>query len=476
VAAVVLGGRAWRGRQAEAALRPAPGAPNVVVIVIDTLRADHLGAYGYTRPTSPTLDRLAREGVLFERAFSASSWTVPSHASMLTGRHLFEHKVDWDGTLDGRYPTISEELQRRGYRTGAFSANLVAFNPHWGFDRGFIRFEAGFHSASDALLRTLYGRYFRSQVLRRLGAGGAGQKPASQVNRAALDWIDRHPDRPFFAFLNYFDAHEPYVSPPLFAGRFASESAGAAPTRRDRRRPSSDQLKQIPERRLQRMRDDYDAAIAYIDDRIARLLEALEERQLGRDLIVVVTSDHGEAFGEHGTIWHRVTLYRELIHVPLIVWAPGRAPAGLRVDRPVSHTALPATLLDLLGERDHAPFPPPSLASLWREPAPRGFPPPIAEVSIAPFDGHVGTPIYSGSLRAIVSPRWHYIVSSNGDDELYDWEGDPAELHDLSDTPHGRAAARRLAECLRMLTSSSSTTCSPDGQPGDELTPPSSGR
>src|SRR5262245_34109497 len=162
-----------RERMAVAALTSAPpAAPNVLMIVVDTLRADHLSGYGYARPTSPRLDRLAQEGALFESAFSASSWTAPSHASLLTGRHPHEHGVEWQtprAVREGRYPTWAEALKERGYRTAAFSANSFWFTRPMGFGRGFIRVEDFFESPSDMALRTFYGRAFEQVVLRRLG-------------------------------------------------------------------------------------------------------------------------------------------------------------------------------------------------------------------------------------------------------------------------------------------------------------------
>ena len=163
----IQGGKRLHERALEARLPAAsPGSPNVVVIVVDTLRADHLSAYGYARPTSPAMDRVAKQGTLFENAVAPCSWSLPSHASLLTGRYPLEHGLDnvqpmpwlgWGSTAMNGFPTLGEALQQRGYRTAAFSANRVYFTDGVGLGRGFIHFEDYFHSAGDALTRTVYG-------------------------------------------------------------------------------------------------------------------------------------------------------------------------------------------------------------------------------------------------------------------------------------------------------------------------------
>ncbi len=240
----------WLHEQRAVANLPAatPGSPNVLVIVIDTLRADHLSSYGYGRPTSPQFDQLAKNGVLFQNAVAPSSWTLPSHASLLTGRYPSEHGLKnvqpWLGwgqkNLNG-FATLGEALQRSGYRTGAFSANRIFFTGNVGLGRGFIHFEDYFDSLSDSFIRTLYGREFahlylnrteKSKVTRTFrffgfdawldkdteGSGDYGgayakRKRADEVNQELVHWIQRDRRRPFFAFLNYLDVHYAYGGP-----------------------------------------------------------------------------------------------------------------------------------------------------------------------------------------------------------------------------------------------------------------------
>src|SRR5215470_1373262 len=172
-------------------------APNIIMIVIDALRADHLSSYGYVRPTSPHLDRLAQQGVVFEHALSASSYTLPAHASLLTGRYLYEHGVEWNNRtarFANRYPRLAEALQSRGYRTAAFSANVFWVTRSKGFGRGFIHFEDYFQSVADMAARTLYGRIIETLILRRLGYEDIpARRRASDINRSVLQWIERDP-------------------------------------------------------------------------------------------------------------------------------------------------------------------------------------------------------------------------------------------------------------------------------------------
>ena len=283
----IQGGKRLQERNAVAHLpAAAAGAPNVLVIVMDTLRADHVSAYGYARPTSPNFDRMAQQGVLFENAVSTTSWSLPSHVSLLTGRYQFEHGIGncaagsrgWDGAARAWAASRRWEklLEQRGYRTGAFSANRTYFSTSLGFGRGFQHFEDYFHSPADMFIRTLYGREFariylnrtdKSKVKRALrflgmnsmldkdseGSGNYGgaqgvRKRADVVNREASGTgltgsdrgrNDRGETHPFFAFLNYFDVHYPYGGPPTYP------------------KPAWDHGGRI---------DEYDASVKYADD------------------------------------------------------------------------------------------------------------------------------------------------------------------------------------------------------------------
>jgi arylsulfatase A-like enzyme len=449
-------GGSWLWERTEVAKLPPPQpeSPNVLVVVMDTLRADHLSCYGYTLATSPNIDRLAAQGVLFENAIAPSSWSLPSHVSLVTGRYQFEHGVDnvrpapwlgWGNKGLGGYPTLGEGLLRKGYRTGAFSANRTYFTANLGFGRGFLHFEDYFHSLADMFIRTLYGREFsriylnrsdKSKVKRALrflgmnslldkdsegsvahGGAQAVRKRGNVVNEEAIRWIERDTTRPFFVFLNYFDVHDPYGAP--------GETPG---------------LGRIAE---------YDSGVRYVDEQIGRLLQTLEAEHRLQNTLVIVTSDHGESLGQHGLLYHAQALYWELIHVPLIVWFPGHVPAGTRITTPVTNAAIAATVMDVLGKNGENRFPGPSLKTFWNDGG--TGPDPLSEIAktdvMGTEDKAAGKLVPTardGAMKSLVTPRWHLITHEKLGNQLYDWTQDPGETHDLTNTPEGQNVARGL--------------------------------
>jgi arylsulfatase A-like enzyme len=446
-------GRWLRERNSVANLPPAAAdAPNILVIVVDTLRADHLSSYGYGRPTTPAIDRLAKEGVVLWNAISTCSWTLPSHASLLTGRSPFEHGMQavqpmpwlgWGRTGLRGHPTLGEALQQMGYRTGAFSANLTYFTENVGLGRGFLHFEDYFHSPTDGLMRTLYAREFANaylhrtekswvtRVFRSLGVFNllGHLKRADAVDRQVTQWMGRDQQHPFLAFLNYIDVHEAYGLP-------ASDP-----------RPAWNNHGRI---------DEYDTALYYVDDQIGRLMQELERRGLAKNTLVIFTSDHGEGLGQHHLQTHGRTLYWEQIHVPLVIWYPGRVPAGVRVDRPVSNAAIPATIMALLGARERNVFPGPDLSQLWNTPEQAtDWPDVLSELAqdVHPpeiersADNYIPTAT-TGAMQSLVTPQWHFIVHQELGPQIFDWTHDAAEGTDLIHTPEGAAAAHDLAAHL----------------------------
>jgi arylsulfatase A-like enzyme len=432
----------------------APGSPNILVIIVDTLRADHVSSYGYSRPTSPNLDRIAQGGVLFANAFSTSSWTKPSHASLVTGRYVYEHGADAYKSLDDRYPTIAEALRARGYRTGAFSANVGAFNRRLGFGRGFIHFEDYYRSIGDVAISTVYGRVIETYILHHgLGfEGELGRKWATDIDRSVLRWIDRDRGRPFFAFLNYYDPHAPYVPPQPYRSKFSQlkNPGGLINTYWDMQHIY---VPMTPEQ-LQGEIDAYDGTIAYVDNYIGQLLAELQKRGLAEDTLVVITADHGELFGEHGLLEHTNSLYREVLHVPLIFWWPGHIPEGKRIEVPVSNVALPPTLLDLIGAEGQTSFPGPSLAQLWSDTgAHQDWPYPLAEIAQIPWVPAQHLPAH-GAMRSVLSPQWQYIVHEKFGEELYDWRADPKESANVAQNQEFQPIMEQFRTHLEMLLAS----------------------
>jgi arylsulfatase A-like enzyme len=435
------------------------GTPNILVVVVDTLRADHLSAYGYPRETSPNLDRLIGESVWFENGIATSSWTLPSHASLLTGADPHHHGAE-TLALDDRLPTIGEVLQRRGYRTAAFSANQYWFGRREGFGRGFIRFGDYFHDAHSRAVRPFFGRVVDHAL--RVVTGSAdlpARKTAPDVNAEALEWIDDDRRRPFFVVLNYFDVHKPYLPPEPFLTRFAEskERFDATPMFDGADFPS------MTADQRQRDLDAYDGAIRFVDDAFGRLLAELETRDLRTNTVVVVTSDHGESFAEHGIYTHRAALYLQEIRVPLVFSWPDRLPA-VRLLQPVSIAAVPATLLEILGASAAHVFPRPSIARFWMGGAvPTDDDLPIAELAHQPDEPFAGHPVVHGAMRSVVTERWQYIVHDKFGPELYDLAQDPKELTNLAGTPEGRRIVGELAAVLDARRSKATAASKPGG-------------
>ena len=429
---IVIQGGFWLQERMAVSKLPAAkeSTPNVLFIVVDTLRADHMSLQGYDRETDPTMKRLASEGVMFENAYAASSWTLTTHASLFTGRWPYEHKADGGRVLDDTYPTIAEALSARGYRTGAFNGNFETVKRQWGFARGFVHFEDYYQSISNMAVSSVYGRILEYYALHKVlnMEFKFDRRWAPEINQSALQWIDQDTNRPFFVFINYFDVHAPYVSPDR--AKFSQfENPGGLVntdwTTADIYNPKT------PEQ-IQSEIDAYDGGIYYTDQQIDLLLKELDQRGVLDNTIVVVTSDHGELFGEHGLWEHHNSLYKPVIHVPMIIWYPKSVPQNVRISTPVSNTYLPETFLDLLGEPDQTEFPAFSLARLWRDPASAAnFPDPIAEMAQSSWvnPNHLSI---SGDMFSVISPEWQYIEHSKLGGELYNLADDPDQLNNVA--------------------------------------------
>jgi arylsulfatase A-like enzyme len=439
---------ALRERRALAALPPArAGAPNVLLIVLDTVRAMSLSLYGYSRPTTPELERWAARGVTFTRAYSTAPWTLPSHASMLTGRWMHELSADWMVPLDGTFPTLAEVLRAAGYRTAGFVANTDYASAEVGLARGFIRFEDYTLTPGQVGWSSLLWRAIARVAPLRAAIGyrdNLGRKKAPAISAAFLRWAGRG-DAPFFALLNYYDAHRPYLPPPPWDTRFVTP--GVAPHPRIRHEHGSDP--EPPPERIQGAIDAYDNSIAWLDSEIGRLLDALARRGLLDSTIVIITSDHGEEFLEHGAWDHGNTLYHAGVHVPLVLLGPGLA-AGARVDGPVSVRDIPATVLDLAGLAAGSPFPGRSLAVR------PGGPPPAPDtvytgVRLVPRQPF-WYPVSRGDLVSATAGPLRFIRNlGDGTEELFDVVADPMERRDLAADSAGQATLptfRRLTDTL----------------------------
>ncbi|HEV2118149.1 MAG TPA: sulfatase [Terriglobales bacterium] len=422
----------------------APDSPNVLVIVVDTLRADHLSTYGYARPTSPNLSRIAAQGVLFENAMAASSWTLPSHASMLTGRYPHEHRARFiDSTLTLRYPTLGEAFQRLGYRTAGFSASTFFFSRRTGLGRGFIHFEDDFESATGAFPQTYYGERLEKLLYRlHLAKDRIGRRNARQVNQHALRWIASDHRHPFFVFLNYYDVHDPYLPPEPYLHRFTNLPHPAGPI------PMAwDWFASLTPQQRQGEMDAYDGAIQYVDTELGEFFRQLQQRGLDKNTLVVITSDHGEEFNEHGFMDHLNALYRELIHVPLIFWQPGKLPQGMHIATPVSTVSLPATLLSLVPDGGAGHMPGLSLSPLWANPGQNPELMPVVS-ELAQFKLTPLFPNYYGPLTSLTTPQWHYIAGGRAGEELFRCCANTPEVDNLASTEEGKRVCQTFKKEL----------------------------
>ena len=388
-------------------------ARGVVLVSIDTLRRDHVGAYGYARPTTPRLDALARDGVLFEDAVSTSSWTLPAHLSMLTGVDPGRH-----GGVDSRHgfnravPTVPALLRTAGYATRAVTSHLYVSGVY-GVDEGFEHLD------------------FRQD------------RKATEVADRATSLLDRFGDRPFFVFLHLYDPHWHYDPPDwarqLFETSYAGNLTGLWQdfSRRERSSLSAADLAHLLAL--------YDGEIRYADTEVGRVLDHLGARGLDRSTLVVITSDHGEEFLDHGSWEHQKTLYDEVVRVPLVMHGPGLAARRARAQ--VSLLDVAPTILAWAGV---------------------SVPPSVGGRSLLAAAGSAG-PAPSGSDREAYgetdqtvdathklflrggASRWKAILSLSADaaetrgEEWYDLASDPAERRSIAPVPAVADPIRRRA-------------------------------
>jgi arylsulfatase A-like enzyme len=462
ILASLVFGRDWLKERLEGR-RPLPSrdSPNVLLVVMDTVRADHLSLYGFKRSTTPSLERLAKRGILFNQARATAPWTLASHASFFTGRWPHELGVKWRTRLSGSFPTLSEYLGSRGYATAGFVANTLYCSYETGLDRGFTHYEDYvlekfmpfrtawlvdhfLHMVSDFGVfvgRNLDIGPFRPSMKRSWFASlfvVNARKDAGTVNREFTDWLARRrePSRPFFAFLNYYDAHAPYVLPPGVPYRFGLKPQKSADfVFLVEYWQSVDKIKLRPAYRNLAM-DCYDNCVAYLDQRLGELFDELRARGVLDQTLVVVTSDHGEGLGDHGLFDHGESLYRNEIRVPLLIALPDGSQSQRVVDDAVSLRDLPATIAHLVGLGDGQPFSSRSLARLCDNPI-SGTGPVAGEAALSelqspnPFNPNQGrSPAYRGPLVAVAEGDYVYI-RNEGDatEEFFNERDDPDELH-----------------------------------------------
>jgi len=453
-AVATTGRHEWADYRAGAGLpTPSVGANNVLLIVMDTVRAESLSLYGHDRKTSPNLERWAQKGVRFDWAIAPASWSFPSHASFFTGHWPYKLGAHEHTILDAPCPTLAEALAARGYLTAGFVANTTYCSHETRLDRGFSHYEDYLPSLRSFIASSSPGQWIARTFLNPRDAYGLKwtrfqSRDARGINSAFLDWLARKESvgRPFFAFLNYFDAHEPFVLP----DDDRATHFGLSPQSPRDISFLTDywQLDKsaLPERDVTLVRDAYDDCIARLDREIGSLLDELDRRGALKNTLVIITSDHGEEFGERGLFDHGTSLYLREVRVPLLVIGP-KAPAGGVVSEPVSLRDLPATVVDQLGLSAGAPFPGRSLADHWSPTSGTtlaGASPALSEgsfpIELDPQRG-VG-PGPRGYTFSLVAKGRHYVRDGGGNEDLYELADDPTESNNLKGVGDAIAAAR----------------------------------
>ncbi len=393
------------------------GPLNIVFISIDSLRADHVGCYGYGRNTTPVLDRLAAQGAVFENVVAESSWTLPTHVTMLTGLGGLTHGVnEFVGArmAEGQV-TLAERLQEAGYRTwGIYSGPYL--HPVFGFGRGFDGYEGvlgdteldeqDFDLAQTGADRAVMAENARSHRM----------ATSDLVSEKATAFIRAQAEHKFFLFLHYFDVHYDYIPPEEIWRQFDADYDGTLTGENFRR--NGDIHPDMDPRDLEHILALYDGEIFYTDLFIGKVLEALDENELADDTLVVVTSDHGDEFFEHGNKGHAQTLFDEVLMVPLIMRLPGRIQAGLRIPEQVRHLDIAPTLASFAG------------LEAYTSDEGRDLHSSLTGGEVVPIQGAVSSLSRNGRLLSYRNPGMKYLVHrgrSEIAERLYDLSTDPEE-------------------------------------------------
>jgi arylsulfatase A-like enzyme len=415
-----------------------PTPPHVVLVVADTLRADRLGPGGSRPSLTPFLDELAKRGTAFSHAYAPSSWTVPSVASLFTSRYPSQHRVSrFESKMPDSEATLAEALTRAGYTAAGFSANNRLTEK--------LGYGQGFH-----LWLTYTGAFvppYRKAPVR-----------AGFLWNQALRWIDTgwNPERPrpVFLYLQFMDTHTPFDPPPAFRQRAPNPDPGGSLEKSANEKLMALDLDGLDPDEIAVLTALYDGEVTYLDAELRRLFAALEERRFLDNAVVVVTSDHGEEFREHGRVLHGFALYEESVRVPLLMVGPGIR-EGRVIEQPVSLIDLAPTLLDLAGVPPHASFEGRSLEPLLRGDAGSGSPPSDVLLELVDKGEEADT---RGHAWGLVRGSTKLLVDPEGRSEHYDLGRDPAER------APSQGADEVLPEALRQIRADLAIRANPDSE------------
>lgn len=413
-----------------------PHQPNILLLVLDCVRADGLGIYGNPRQVTPRLDELAGRSRRYTQARSAAVWTLPSHTSIFTGLHPCQHGVNVENRfLDATIPTLAETVQQVGYQTAAFSTNAWV-GPHFGLDRGFEHFSALWRIFPSMGKKSFpwWEKALRKRVLERHDKG------ARKLNNYVERWWreERNPDRPYFLFGLYLDAHLPYEPPPGYAEHLLQGKAlrHARDANQDAWAYMAKEVT-MTSQDFDGLRALYDAEIAYVDTQLGALLDFLESVGGLDNTVIIITSDHGENIGDHGLMDHQYCVYDSLAHIPLIIHHTDHFPTG-KEDHLIQHTDLFPTILDLAGSPEILDLPGRSL--LDTQHATHNTQCAITQYT-APHrhrfarrhpDFDQAKHGYDRTLDGIVQDDFKLIRSNEGEIQLFNLLEDPDELTNIA--------------------------------------------
>ncbi len=434
------------------------GKPNILWIVMDTVRADHLSCYGYHRNTTPNIDRIASEGILFESCIAEAPWTPPSHASMFTGMFPSKHGTDrvhqW---LDDDFQTIAEVLRLYGYKTLAYSNNPIA-SPILNLGQGFDVFETtnfGRMLAVGVLPDPELADFLMVNVAKYHFQGVIPMDEGAQkTNEVVKRWIaDAHQaETPFLVFINYMEAHIPYSPPKPYVTPYLSEDIDLAEAMSVNQEviPYLAGQVQMGAKDFEILRALYDGEISYLDFRMGQLFDYLSQLKILDNTVLIITSDHGENFGEHQLMDHCLCVYDTLLHVPLIIRYPPLFEAGLQVEEQVQLTDIFPTILDIIGIdwngkeqiQGHSLLEDGDKAESTFAISEYAVWPSVLE-GVRDTNPQLDLSKYSRWLRSVRTEEFKYIWSSDGRDELYNIRHDPGELNNLIETHPEKARELR---------------------------------